>query len=82
MPKGSLANATSAASNISIPKVKSLVNPSVQEISGKVSRSRNVTGDTVVISKGELAKLHANYAGDKVFVRKSVTEAVALHSFH
>ena len=76
MPKGSLANATSAASNISISKVKSLVNPSAQKISGKVSRSRNVTGETVQLSKGELAKLHANYAGDKVFAKGAVTEAL------
>ncbi len=43
---------------------------------GKVSRSRSTTGDVVTISKGELAKLHANYAGDKVFNKGAVVEAV------
>ena len=38
--------------------------------------SRNVTGETVTISKGEMAKLHANYAGDKVFAKKDVAAAV------
>ncbi|MBQ2757524.1 MAG: hypothetical protein IJF31_03475, partial [Clostridia bacterium] len=42
---------------------------------GYVSRSRNVS-ETVTLSKGELAKLHANYAGEKVFARQSVVEAV------
>ncbi|MBE6691094.1 MAG: hypothetical protein E7590_07440, partial [Ruminococcaceae bacterium] len=42
----------------------------------KVRRSRNVTGETVTISKGEMAKLHANYAGDKVFAKGAVTEAL------
>jgi len=41
-----------------------------------VRRSRNVTGETVTISKGEMAKLHANYAGDKVFAKGAVTEAL------
>ena len=45
-------------------------------LSGKVRRSRNVTGETVTISKGEMAKLHANYAGDKVFAKGAVTEAL------
>ncbi|MBQ8341880.1 MAG: hypothetical protein IJY22_05865 [Clostridia bacterium] len=43
---------------------------------GKVRFSRNVTGETVTISKGEMAKLHANYAGDKVFAKGAVTEAL------
>ena len=30
----------------------------------------------VTLSRGELAKLHANYAGEKVFARQSVVEAV------
>ncbi len=63
--------------NNSISQNSEKSTPSAQEISGKVSRSRKVTGEMVTISKGELAKLHANYAGDKVFARKSVTEAVA-----
>lgn len=36
------------------------------EPSSKVQKSRKQTGETVTISKGEMAKLHANYAGDKV----------------
>ncbi len=32
---------------------------------------------TVTMSKGEIAKLHANYAGEKVFDKKSVTEALS-----
>ena len=43
---------------------------------GGVRRSRTTTGETVTISKGELAKLHANYAGDKVFAKGAVTEAL------
>ncbi|MBQ8340957.1 MAG: hypothetical protein IJY22_01095, partial [Clostridia bacterium] len=43
---------------------------------GGVRRSRNVTGETVTISKGEMAKIHANYAGDKVFAKGAVTEAL------
>ena len=42
----------------------------------KPSRSRAVTGETVTISKGEMAKLHANYEGDKVFAKGTVTEAL------
>ena len=42
----------------------------------RVKHSRNVTGETVTISKGEMAKLHANYAGDKVFIKKDVAAAV------
>ena len=42
----------------------------------RVRRSRNVTGETVTISKGEMAKLHANYAGDKVFIKKDVAAAI------
>ena len=38
--------------------------------------SRKTTGETVTLSKGELAKLHANYAGEKVFARQSVVAAV------
>lgn len=41
-----------------------------------VRYSRTTTGDVVTISKGELAKLHANYAGEKVFARQSVVAAV------
>jgi hypothetical protein len=43
---------------------------------GDVRRSRSITGETVTISKGELAKLHANYAGDKVFIKKDVDAAI------
>ncbi len=39
---------------------------------GKVSRSRTTTDETVTLTKGELAKLHANYAGDKVFDKGAV----------
>ena len=38
--------------------------------------SRKATGDTVTISKGEMAKLHANYAGEKTFAKKDVVEAL------
>lgn len=34
-------------------------------------------GQAVTMSKGEIAKLHANYAGEKVFDKKSVTEALS-----
>ncbi len=44
---------------------------------GRIKYSRKATGDTVTISKGEMAKLHANYAGDKVFTKKEVAEALA-----
>ena len=44
--------------------------------SKEIRRSRAATGEVVTISKGEMAKLHANYAGDKVFDKKSVTEAL------
>lgn len=76
VPKGSLANATSAASNTSISQTEPIVNPSAQEISDKVRRSRTTTGEVVQLSKGELAKLHANYAGDKVFAKGAVNEAL------
>ena len=39
-----------------------------------VRHSRKATGDTVQLSTGEIAKLHANYAGDKVFAKGAVTE--------
>ena len=35
------------------------------------------SGDVVMLSKGEKAKLHANYAGDKVFDKKSVKDALS-----
>ena len=41
-----------------------------------VRRSRTTTGEVVTLSKGEMAKLHANYAGDKVFAKGAVTEAL------
>lgn len=44
---------------------------------GEIKQSRKQSGDTVTISKGEMAKLHANYAGDKVFAKKSVADALA-----
>ncbi len=44
---------------------------------GRIKQSRKSNGDTVTISKGEMAKLHANYAGDKVFAKKSVADALA-----
>ena len=41
-----------------------------------VRRSRTASGDVVTLSKGELAKLHANYAGEKVFAKGAVIEAM------
>jgi hypothetical protein len=35
----------------------------------RVKKSRKSNGDTITISKGEMAKLHANYAGEKVLPR-------------
>ena len=34
------------------------------------------SGDVVMLSKGEKAKLHANYAGEKVFAKGAVVEAM------
>ena len=34
--------------------------------------SRKSTGEVVTISKGEMAKLHANYAGDKVLKSEKI----------
>ena len=42
----------------------------------RVRRSRTTTGEVVTLTKGELAKLHANYAGDKVFIKKDVAAAI------
>ena len=52
--------------NISITENQSVVNHSAQENSDTIRRSRAATGEVVTISKGEMAKLHANYAGKKV----------------
>ncbi len=53
----------SPRSNISISQNSQKSILSAQENSGKVSRSCSTTGEVVTLSKGELAKLHANYAG-------------------
>ena len=37
-----------------------------------VRRSRAATGEVVTLSKGEMAKLHANYAGDKVLKSEKI----------
>ena len=47
-----------------------------EEPKGRVNRSRSITGEVVTISRGEMAKLHANYAGDKVFIKKDVDAAI------
>ena len=44
---------------------------------GKAQYSHKETSDVVTISKGELAKLKANYAGEKVFDKGAVTKALA-----
>lgn len=50
--------------------------PQKQSDLGRFRYSRKATGETVTISKGEMAKLHANYAGDKVFIKKDVAAAI------
>lgn len=65
----------SPRSTISISNSDQIVNPSAQEISDKVSRSRNAS-KTMTLSKGQIAALRANYKGDKVFTKKDVATAV------
>ena len=57
--------------------VRARLNEDPHYFSKKIQRSRKATDDTVTISKGEMAKLHANYAGEKVFDKKSVKDALA-----
>ncbi len=57
--------------------VRARLNEDPHYFSKKIQHSRKATGDTVTISKGEMAKLHANYAGEKVFDKKSVKDALA-----
>ena len=62
--------------DISIPQNTEKSTPSAQENFDKVRRSRTASGDVVTISEGELAKLHANYAGEKTFAKKDVVDAL------
>lgn len=66
----------SPRSTIIISNSDQIVNPSAQENSGKVSRSRSTTGEAVTLSKGQLAKLKANYHGEKVFDKPKIVEAL------
>ena len=42
----------------------------------EVKRSRTASGDVVTLSKGQLAKLKANYHGEKVFDKPKIVEAL------
>ena len=57
--------------------VRARLNENPAFFEGRVLFSRKSAGGVVTISEGEMAKLHANYAGDKVFDKKSVSEALA-----
>ena len=56
--------------------VRARLNENPAFFEGRVLFSRKSAGGVVTISEGEMAKLHANYAGDKVFDKKSVSEAL------
>lgn len=71
-----LGNITEGSLAESISQFRKKINAFKQK--NKISYSRKTTsGGVVTISEGEMAKLHANYAGDKVFDKKSVSEALA-----
>ena len=43
----------------------------------QIKKSRKQTGETVTLSKGQIAALRANYEGDKVFTKKEVAAAIS-----